>query len=256
MSKIIVFANQKGGVGKTTSCVNLAASLAQLNRQVLLIDLDPQGNATMGCGINKSNLSLNMNDVLMGRAGLQEILKATKAGFDLAPTNSDLTESEIVLLQKSKKELLLAEILNPYKGQYEFIMIDCPPSLNLLTINALCSANSVIIPVQCEYYALEGLTGLLQTITQLQKSTNPLLKIEGLVRTMFDSRNRLATEVSDQLQQHFTEHLFKTIIPRNVRLAEAPSFGLPAVLYDKVSAGAEAYMQLAHEILAKRASEF
>lgn len=256
MAKTIVFANQKGGVGKTTSCINTAASLAQMNRTVLLIDLDPQGNATMGSGIDKNDLKHTINDVLLDRKELAEVLLTTQAGYDIAPTNRDLTEAEVSLLQKNRREFVLAEAIGRLKGRYEFIFIDCPPTLNLLTVNALCAADSIIIPVQCEYYALEGLSDLLNTISQLKQAVNPKLEIEGVLRTMYDGRNRLAGDVSDQLLNHFPNQVFETLIPRNVRLAEAPSFGQPAILYDRSSAGAEAYLQLAQEILNKRAQEF
>lgn len=255
MAKLIAFANQKGGVGKTTSCVNLAASLISLKRRVLLVDLDPQGNATMGSGINKNQQEFTINDVLMDRKSLCEVLIHTQAGFDLAPSNRDLTEAEISLLQKSRREFRLAEALSKIKGQYDLILIDCPPSLNLLTLNALCAADSVIVPVQCEYYALEGLSGLMETVTQL-KSINTKLCLEGLLRTMYDGRNRLSNDVSEQLLLNFPEKVFNTIIPRNVRLAEAPSFGQPVLLYDKTSAGAQAYLDFAKEVMLNREAEF
>lgn len=256
MAKVIVFANQKGGVGKTTSCINLAASLSYLQQKVLLIDLDPQGNATMGSGINKMQTKQTINEALLKRVPITQMILSTQAGFDLVPANRQLTEAEISLLQSQRRELQLAECLSKIKGQYEFIFIDCPPTLNLLTLNALCAADSVIIPVQCEYYALEGLSALLDTISQLTHNVNPKLSLEGLLRTMFDGRNRLANDVSEQLLTHFPEKVFSTIIPRNVRLAEAPSYGLPVLLYDRASLGAQAYLELAHELLAKRQKEF
>lgn len=252
MAKIIALANQKGGVGKTTTCVNLAASLANLNYHILIVDFDPQGNTTMGTGVNKQQAVPNINDVMLEKVDIHHVLVSTTCGADLLPSNADLTEAEIVLLQKSRKEFVLKEKLQKIKNEYDFIFIDCPPSLNLLTLNALNAADTVIVPVQCEYYALEGLSGLLETIQQLQQVTNPKLKIEGFLRTMFDSRNRLANDVSAQLQEHFPDKLFNVIVPRNVRLAEAPSYGQPVLLYDRLSQGAQAYMQLAEEILQRQ----
>lgn len=252
MTKVIAITNQKGGVGKTTTAVNLAASLAATKRRVLLIDLDPQGNATMGSGIDKSQLSFTINDVLLKQATIIETLKATHAGYDLLPANADLTVAEVRLLkQEQRREFFLQQILQQLQNNYHFILIDCPPSLNMLTVNALVAADSVLIPMQCEYYALEGLTALLSTIDQLRQNVNPAIKIEGLLRTMYDGRNRLTVEVSEQLIAHFGEKVYQTIIPRNVRLAEAPSHGMPVLLYDKQSQGAAAYLALAGEILRK-----
>lgn len=251
--KIIAFANQKGGVGKTTSCVNLAASLVAMGERVLLCDIDPQGNATMGSGVDKSLIEVTMNDLLQGDANLTEvILHNTPAGYDLIPANSDLTAAEIGLLKKQNKERQLGDQLNLVREQYDFILIDCPPALNMLTLNALTAADAVIIPMQCEYFALEGLSDLLNTISQLKQTVNPHLQVTGIIRTMFDPRNRLAIEVSDQLIKHFGNKVYQTVIPRNVRLAEAPSHGLPAHLYDKGSRGAAAYMALANEIVKRR----
>lgn len=256
MGKVIAIANQKGGVGKTTTCVNLAAAIAALGRQVLLIDLDPQGNATVGCGVNKDQLQHSMNEVLMGDIELAEILISTIGGFDLAAANGELTEAEVTLLQMQRREQKLLQALVKVRGRYDFILIDCPPALNMLTVNALVAADSVIIPMQCEYYALEGLTGLINTIDKISKTVNTKLCIEGIVRTMFDSRPTLTGQVSDQLLKHFPNCVYNTVIPRNIRLAEAPSHGLPAILYDKQSIGASAYMALANELLLQREREF
>ncbi len=256
MGKIIAVANQKGGVGKTTSCVNLAASIASKGRRILLIDLDPQGNASMGSGINKNQVEYSAYEVLMGECEPTVAIHSTQAGYDLIPANRDLTAAEVGLLNATRKEFRLSQALTKIKGSYDYIFIDCPPSLNMLTVNALVAADSVLVPMQCEYFALEGLTGLVETIESIKATVNNKLKIEGLLRTMYDARNRLTTEVSDQLHKHFSDKVFKTVIPRNVRLAEAPSFGLPAMIYDKSSQGAQAYMELALEVLEKRETEF
>lgn len=248
--KVIAFANQKGGVGKTTSCVNIAASMVAAKRDVLMIDLDPQGNATMGAGIDKLSLEYTIGDVLTGEAEVTSaLIPASPGGFSVLPSNASVTKAEIILLQKEEKEQQLTIALADLKENYDFILIDCPPSLNMLTLNALVAADSVLIPMQCEYYALEGLSMLLNTIREIQEKLNPSLNVEGIVRTMYDGRNRLALEVSEQLITHFNKKVYKTVIPRNVRLAEAPSHGLPILLYDKNSTGAAAYLSLTGEIL-------
>ena len=251
MTKIISVTNQKGGVGKTTTSINLASSLGHLQQKVLLIDLDPQGNATMGSGIDKQNCKVTANEVLLGDAEASKAIQQTEVGFDLIASNGDLTIAEVKLLQMIARESRLKNALDTIKSDYDYIIIDCPPSLNTLTLNALVASDSVLIPMQCEYYALEGLTGLLFTVEQINDSINPDLHLEGILRTMYDSRNRLTQEVSQQISNHFPGQVFDTVVPRNVRLAEAPSHGLPALHYDKHSAGAKAYLVLASELLSR-----
>jgi chromosome partitioning protein len=249
-ARVIAVANQKGGVGKTTTCVNLAAAFSAMKYPVLLVDLDPQGNATTGCGIDPHRLHVSACEVLLDERSMEEtVLRPDGIDFDLLPSNGDLTAAEVVLLQQDEREFALKRALKPLLARYAWVFIDCPPSLNMLTLNALSAADSVLIPVQCEYYALEGLTGLLNTIEQVRASVNPRLEIEGLLRTMYDGRNNLAAAVSDQLTENFGKRVYRTLVPRNIRVAEAPSYGLPVLLYDPRSKGALAHLTLAGEIL-------
>ena len=250
MSRIIAIANQKGGVGKTTTNVNLSTCLAQAGKRVLVIDMDPQGNSTSGFGVDKYGLRKTVYDLLIGEATLEDvILPVTADGVRLLPANINLSGAEIELIAMDNREYRLREIFSRSRYLFDYIFIDCPPSLNLLTVNALCAADSVLIPIQCEYYALEGLTQLMNTITRVQRKLNPRLAIEGVVFTMYDSRTNLSSQVVDEVQKHLGAHTYKTIIPRNVRLSEAPSHGLPITLYSSDSRGADAYKLLAQEVI-------
>lgn len=248
-AQVFAVANQKGGVGKTTTSVNLAAALAYLGQRVLLVDLDPQGNATMGSGLNKSSLKTTVYQLLVGLKQFAEVSQRSPSGFDVLPANRDLAGAEIDLVDLPGREHRLRDALRPHLKDYDLILIDCPPSLSMLTINGLCSAHGVIIPMQCEYFALEGLSDLVNSIKRVHAGLNPDLQIIGLLRVMFDSRMALSQQVSDELDRHFGDKVFETVIPRNVRLAEAPSHGLPVLQYDRSSRGAIAYMEFAEELL-------
>lgn len=257
MTRILAITNQKGGVGKTTTAVNLGASLAQYGQRVLLVDLDPQGNATMGSGIDKRSLKRTVYQVLLGQAKAEEVIQTSpRGGFDVLPANRELAGAEVEMVSLKQRESRLKNCLLALAARYDVILIDCPPALNLLTVNALVAAQAVLIPMQCEYFALEGLTDLVNTVKRVKAGLNPNIEIEGLLRVMYDPRNTLAQQVSEQLKRHFGAKVFDTVIPRNVRLAEAPSHGLDALAYDRNSKGAQAYLRLAEEFIARcRAKE-
>ena len=253
MARILAIANQKGGVGKTTTCVNLAASMAAMKRRVLMVDLDPQGNATTGSGVDKHSLEKSVYDVLVDGEDIQSVaVAAGDSGYDVLPANGDLTAAEVELLDIENRERRLRAALGSVDELYDYVFIDCPPSLNMLTLNGMVAADGVVIAMQCEYYALEGLSALLDTINRVSQTLNPALGVEGILRTMYDPRNSLTSDVSAQLHKHFGEKVYRTVVPRNVRLAEAPSHGLPALYYDKYSRGAKAYMALAGEIIRRQ----
>jgi chromosome partitioning protein len=251
MSRVFVVANQKGGVGKTSIAVNLCASLAHYGRRALLVDLDPQGNATTGSGIDKSACDKTVYGVLLGEYPLAEAVRACEGRYDIVPSNRELAGAEVELIAMDDREYRLREALAPIAGQYDFVVIDCPPALNMLTVNGFTAADAVIIPMQCEYYALEGLSDLVGTLRRVKQNLNPRIEIEALVRTMYDPRSTLTIQVSDELKRHYGDKVFDTVIPRNIRIAEAPSFGKPVLLHDPASKGAIAHLQFARELLAR-----
>ncbi|MGR3984030.1 MAG: ParA family protein [Gammaproteobacteria bacterium] len=254
MARVIAITNQKGGVGKTTTAINLCAALAAAGRRSLLVDMDPQGNATVGSGLAMRQLEQGTYEVLLGGGGIDSVILATEGGYDIAPSHPDLSGAQVEMTGMERRDFRLADALTSIDSKYELIIIDCPPALNVLTVNALVAAREALIPVQCEYYALEGLTSLMQTIELIRRGLNPSLQLLGLVRTMYDARNTLSNEVAAQLNAHFPEQLFRAVIPRNVRLAEAPSHGKAVLQYDRQCAGSQAYVALAGEVLRRRAA--
>ncbi len=255
MARIFCVANQKGGVGKTTTTVNLAAGLAKIGQRTLVVDLDPQGNATMGSGIDKRSLELSVYDVLLENASIAEARQHNaKVGYDVVGANRELAGAEVELVALERRDKRLKQALAAVDAEYDFVLVDCPPSLNLLTLNGLCSAHGVLVPMQCEYFALEGLSDLVNTIKQVHANLNPQLELIGLLRVMFDPRITLQQQVSEQLKKHFGEKVFDTVIPRNIRLAEAPSYGLPGVVFDPASKGAQSFVEFAHEVVARLAA--
>jgi chromosome partitioning protein len=249
MTRIIAITNQKGGVGKTTTCINLGATLSEIGSQVLVIDFDPQGNATSGSGVLRNAIEHDVRGLLLGESSFRDVcILGTNAGYDLLPSDIQLTEAEVGLIGQSRAQFRLKDVLTKQAESYDFILIDCPPALNMLTINGLIAANGVIVPVQCEFFALEGITALIETIDQVRAGPNPNLEIDGVLRTMYDPRTSLTRQVSKELEQFFGERVFKTVIPRNIRLAEAPSHGLPVLRYDRLSKGALSYLALAFEL--------
>lgn len=256
MGRVIAVANQKGGVGKTTTAINLSACLAEKGQKVLAIDMDPQGNMTSGLGIDKDEVEKNIYDLMIGQVGVEEVLqKEAIENLDIIPTSIDLSAAEIELIGVDDKEFIIRNAIAPIKDNYDYIIIDCPPSLSMLTINAMTTADSVLVPIQCEYYALEGLSQILQTVEMVKKRLNPDLELEGVVFTMYDARTNLSLEVVENVKKHLNETIYKTIIPRNVRLAEAPSHGMPINLYDSRSSGAESYRMLASEVINRGGEE-
>jgi len=254
VARVIAITNQKGGVGKTTTAINLCAALAAAGRRSLLVDMDPQGNATVGSGLAMRQLEQGTYEVLLGGGGIDSVILATEGGYDIAPSHPDLSGAQVEMTGMERRDFRLADALTSIDSKYELIIIDCPPALNVLTVNALVAAREALIPVQCEYYALEGLTSLMQTIELIRRGLNPSLQLLGLVRTMYDARNTLSNEVAAQLNAHFPEQLFRAVIPRNVRLAEAPSHGKAVLQYDRQCAGSQAYVALAGEVLRRRAA--
>ena len=256
MGRVIAVANQKGGVGKTTTAINLSACLAEKGQKVLAIDMDPQGNMTSGLGIDKDEVEKNIYDLMIGQVGVEEVLqKEAIENLDIIPTSIDLSAAEIELIGVDDKEFIIRNAIAPIKDNYDYIIIDCPPSLSMLTINAMTTADSVLVPIQCEYYALEGLSQLIHTVELVKERLNPILKIEGVVFTMYDARTNLSLQVVENVKENLQQNIYKTIIPRNVRLAEAPSYGIPINLYDTKSVGAESYRLLAEEVLSREEEE-